>query len=110
MDENNRPGPAARAYEAVRRFVKGERPEALKGLKGVWLVVSCAGVVCVLLTLILGLCGEATGAAVCAGGAVALLLLSNLWFRERVTSPILGLGDTARRIADGSYGSLAETR
>ena len=31
-------------------------------------------------------------AAALGGGAVLLLLASNLWFRERVTSPILGLG------------------
>ena len=47
-------------------------------------------------------------AAVFAVLASALFLVSNLWFRERVTSPILGLGDTARHIADGSYGTLAE--
>lgn len=92
----------------MKRFAGGERPETLKGLKGVWLIASCAGVVCVLLTLVMGLCGEAGWAGIFAGCAVALLLFSNLWFRERVTSPILGLGDTARRIADGSYGSLAE--
>ena len=107
-DDKNKPGLAARALAAVKRFAGGERPETLKGLKGVWLIASCAGVVCVLLTLVMGLCGEAGWAGIFAGCAVALLLFSNLWFRERVTSPILGLGDTARRIADGSYGSLAE--
>ncbi len=108
MEEKKGPGPGKTLLGAAARFIKGERPEALKGLKGVWLVISSAGVVCVLLTLVLGLCGEAGWAGLCAGCAVALLLLSNLWFRERVTNPILGLGDTARRIADGSYGSMAE--
>ena len=108
MEDKNKPGLAASALAAVKRFAGGERPETLKGLKGVWLIASCAGVVCVLLTLVMGLCGEAGWAGIFAGCAVALLLFSNLWFRERVTSPILGLGDTARRIADGSYGSLAE--
>ena len=108
MEDKNKPGLAARALAEVKRFAGGERPETLKGLKGVWLIASCAGVVCVLLTLVMGLCGEAGWAGIFAGCAVALLLFSNLWFRERVTSPILGLGDTARRIADGSYGSLAE--
>ena len=108
MDGKERPGLPARALAAAKRFAGGERPEALRGLKGVWLVLSCAAILCVLLTLAFALCGLVTWAGIFAGGAVALLLLSNLWFRERVTHPILGLGDTARRIADGSYGSLAE--
>ena len=108
MDGKERPGLPARALAAAKRFAGGERPEALRGLKGVWLVLSCAAILCVLLTLAFALCGLVTWAGIFAGGAVALLLLSNLWFRERVTNPILGLGDTARRIADGSYGSLAE--
>ena len=108
MDGKKGPGLAHAVPGAVLRFIRGERPEALKGLKGVWFAISCVIVLCVLLTLVLGLCGELIWAGLSTGGAVALLLLSNLWFRERVTNPILGLGDTARRIADGSYGSLAE--
>ena len=108
MDGKKGPGLEHGAPGAVLRFIRGERPEALKGLKGVWFAISCFIVLCVLLTLVLGLCGELIWAGLSTGGAVALLLLSNLWFRERVTNPILGLGDTARRIADGSYGSLAE--
>ena len=74
MEDKNKPGLAARALAAVKRFAGGERPETLKGLKGVWLMASCAGVVCVLLTLVMGLCGEAGWAGIFAGCAVALLL------------------------------------
>ena len=108
MEEKKGPGLPARALAAAKRFLKGERPEALKGLKGAWLIISCIGALCVLLTLIFALVGLVSWAGIFAGCAIVLLLLSNLWFRERVTNPILGLGDTARRIADGSYGSLAE--
>ena len=83
-------------------------PEALRGLRGAWLAASCLTAVFVLLALIFALFWSALWACVCAAAAIALLGLSNLWFRERVTSPILGLGDTARHIADGSYGTLAE--
>ncbi len=85
-----------------------KRTEALRGLKGIWLLASCAGVLCVAMALICALFWSAAWAGVFAALAAALLLASNLWFRERVTSPILGLGDTARRIAEGSYGTLAE--
>lgn len=108
MEEKKGPGLPARALAAAKRFLKGERPEALKGLKGAWLIISCIGALCVLLTLIFALVGLVSWAGIFAGCAIVLLLLSNLWFRERVTNPILGLGDTARRIADGSYGTLAE--
>ena len=108
MEGKKGPGLPARALAAAKRFLKGERPEALKGLKGAWLIISCIGALCVLLTLIFALVGLVSWAGIFAGCAIVLLLLSNLWFRERVTNPILGLGDTARRIADGSYGTLAE--
>ena len=75
MEDKNKPGLAARALAAVKRFAGGERPETLKGLKGVWLMASCAGVVCVLPTLVMGLCGEAGWAGIFAGCAVALLLV-----------------------------------
>ena len=75
-------------------------PEALRGLRGAWLAASCLTAVFVLLALIFALFWSALWACVCAAAAIALLGLSNLWFRERVTSPILGLGDTARHIAD----------
>ena len=85
-----------------------QRRESFRGLKGAWLELSCLGVVLVALTLVSALFWDPVWAAVFAGLAIILLLVSNFWFRERVTSPILGLGDTARHIADGSYGSLAE--
>ena len=37
---------------AVGRLLSGERPESLSGLKGVWLAMSCAGALCVLLSLL----------------------------------------------------------
>ena len=40
--------------------------------------------------------------------SVLLLLASNFWFRERVTSPILGLGDTARPHRGGQLRLPAE--
>ena len=85
-----------------------QRRESFRGLKGAWLGLSCLGVILVALTLVSALFWDPVWAAVFAGLAIILLLVSNFWFRERVTSPILGLGDTARHIADGSYGSLAE--
>lgn len=82
--------------------------QELSGLKGAWLMMSILGAVLVVLALVFALFWNALSACIAAALAVALLLASNLWFRERVTSPILGLGDTARHIADGSYGTLAE--
>ena len=93
---------------AVGRLLSGERPESLSGLKGVWLAMSCAGALCVLLSLLFALFWSVVWACVFAAAAILIFLASNFWFRERVTSPILGLGDTARHIADGSYGTLAE--
>ena len=40
---------------AVGRLLSGERPESLSGLKGVWLAMSCAGALCVLLSLLFAL-------------------------------------------------------
>ena len=57
MEEKKGPGLPARALAAAKRFLKGERPEALKGLKGAWLIISCIGALCVLLTLIFALVG-----------------------------------------------------
>lgn len=93
---------------AVGRLLSGKRPESLSGLKGVWLAMSCAGALCVLLSLLFALFWSVVWACVFAAAAILIFLASNFWFRERVTSPILGLGDTARHIADGSYGTLAE--
>ena len=91
---------------AAGRLLSGERPESLSGLKGVWLAMSCAGALCVLLSLLFALFWSVVWACVFAAAAILIFLASNFWFRERVTSPILGLGDTARHIADGSYGTL----
>lgn len=90
------------------RFAGRELPETLRGLKGRWLAASCFGAVAVLLALVLALAGKTAWATAMAVIAICVFLGSNLWFRERVTSPILGLGDTARRIAGGSYGAIAE--
>ena len=79
-----------------------------RGLKGAWLAMSCAGVVCILLTLVAAAVWGVLQAAVFAAMAAGIFIFSNIWFRERVTNPILGLGDTARRIAEGGYGALAE--
>ena len=110
MAEKNVPGPEAGGpgRGGAGRLLYGGLPETLRGLKGVWLLASCLGAAAVAGALLFALFGSRLWACVLAALAVGLLLLSNLWFRERVTSPILGLGDTARRIAAGSYGSLAE--
>lgn len=101
-------GAASQPLGFIRRLFSDERPESLRGLKGVWLLVSSVGAVCVVLALLFALFWDRIWACAFAAAAILILLLSNLWFRERVTSPILGLGDTARHIADGSYGTLAE--
>ncbi len=108
MDGNKGQALRERAAALFGRLRRENLPDTLRGLKGVWLVGSCACALLVLLALICALAGEGGWASAFAAAAVLLLLLSNIWFRERVTSPILGLGDTARRIAEGSYGSLAE--
>ena len=100
--------PGSRAWKFIKRLFSDDRPESLRGLKGVWLMTSCIGAVCVLLALLFALFWDRIWACVFAAASILILLVSNFWFRERVTSPILGLGDTARHIADGSYGALAE--
>ena len=108
-DKSNQPSApgAAQGVEAALRRISS-LTAALGGLKGAWLIMSCLGAALVVLALLFALFWSAVWAAVFAVLASALFLVSNLWFRERVTSPILGLGDTARHIADGSYGTLAE--
>lgn len=101
-------GAGVRAWRFIKRLFSDDKPETLKGLKGVWLLVSSLGAAFVVLALLFALFWDVIWACVFASLAAAILLLSNFWFRERVTSPILGLGDTARRIAEGSYGTLAE--
>ena len=81
-------------------------PAPLRGLKGVWLIFSCAGAACVALSALLGLTGRSAGAVIFALLAAAIFVCSNFWFRSHVADPILGLGDTAKRIAGGSYGTL----
>ena len=98
----------ARAAALISRLRALKLPDAAKGLKGEWLAVSCAVCIFVITAVVCAARGAGGWAAAFAVLSVLLLLASNLWFRERVTSPILGLGDTARRIAEGSYGSLAE--
>lgn len=98
----------ARAAALISRLRALELPDAAKGLKGEWLAVSCAVCIFVVTAVVCAARGAGGWAAAFAVLSVLLLLASNFWFRERVTSPILGLGDTARRIAEGSYGSLAE--
>jgi len=41
------------------------------------------------------------------GFVFLFFVISNIWLQAHVVAPILGLGDTARRIAAGSYGTLA---
>ena len=112
MEEKNKPAPEQAEKPGLRgaleRALSGGMPETLRGLKGVWLLVSCLGALSVAGALLFALFGSALWACLLAALAAGIFLLSNLWFRERVTSPILGLGDTARHIADGSYGTLAE--
>ena len=108
MEENRDPSLRGRAARLLSRLRRENLPDTLRGLKGAWLAASCVCALLVVAALICARSGASGWAAALGGGAVLLLLASNLWFRERVTSPILGLGDTARRIAEGSYGSLAE--
>ena len=97
------------AFTQVFQKLKGkELPETLRGMKGRWLALSCVLVACVIVAVRLAYSGHGGWATAFAVVASVILLGSNLWFRERVTSPIVGLGDTARRIADGSYGALSE--
>jgi two-component system OmpR family sensor kinase len=90
---------------ALARLREGV-PAALRGLKGTWLILSCGGALCVGLAALLGLTGHSAWAVVLSVAAAGLFLGSNFWFRSRVADPILGLGDTAKRIAGGSYGTL----
>lgn len=102
------PQPAQDVPGLAGKLLAHEAPESLRGLKGVWLLVSCICALCVLFALLCAIFWDTIWACILAAAAILILLVSNFWFRERVTSPILGLGDTARHIADGSYGTLAE--
>ena len=55
---------------AVGRLLSGERPESLSGLKGVWLAMSCAGALCVLLSLLFALFWSVVWACVFAAAAI----------------------------------------
>ncbi|MEG1633921.1 MAG: HAMP domain-containing sensor histidine kinase [Oscillospiraceae bacterium] len=88
--------------------LKAKLPPFLRGLKGVWLAGSVLCIFDVCLAIYLALRGHAGWALFFSFFAVLLPLLSNIWFRFRVINPILGLGDMARRIAEGSYGTLCE--
>ena len=48
-------GAASRPLGFIRRLFSDERPESLRGLKGVWLLVSSVGAVCVVLALLFAL-------------------------------------------------------
>ena len=72
------------------------------------MVFSALAVLDVVLALKFALDGAKTPAIIFGVLACAILAGSNFWFRTRVVYPILGLGDTAKRIADGSYGTLSE--
>lgn len=105
MDENK----IKEAFTKIREKLKDkELPETLRGLKGKWLAISFAVIFCIILAVWLAHKGHGGWATAFAVVASVVLIGSNFWFRERVTSPIVGLGDTARRIADGSYGTLSE--
>lgn len=83
-------------------------PQFMRSLKNSWLVITVVIALLFAIAIALALGGARVWAIALGVIALALLLLTNFWFRERVTSPILGLGDTAKHIAEGGYGTLAE--
>lgn len=91
--------------KAARRLRAG-----LHTLSGLWLALTLAGILCVLLAVLFALRGKTAASLVFAALTAGIFIFSDFWFRARVANPILGLGDTARRIAEGSYGTLAEKR
>lgn len=101
---------ALRKARTALQKAAGSLRAGLRTLSGLWLALTLAGILCVLLAVIFALRGKTAPALVSAGMTAGIFIFSDFWFRARVVNPILGLGDTARRIAGGSYGTLAEKR
>lgn len=85
-------------------------PKWLRGIQGNWRLFSALGIVFTVLAVLFAILGHLVFALVFTGLVILFFILSNLWLHAHVVAPILELGDTARRIAAGSYGALAEKR
>lgn len=85
-------------------------PKWLQGIKGTCRFFSSLGVAVIALAVFFAARGHIIWAVIFALFTALIFILSNFWLSVHVVDPILGLGETARRIADGSFGTLAEER
>ncbi len=85
-------------------------PDWLRGLSGTWFYFSSAVMIFVVLIEYFAFRGEGFWAGVFAFASVLILGLSNFWLRDKLISPLIGLGDFARHISAGSYGDVSEVQ
>lgn len=83
-------------------------PAWLRGINGSCRILSALGFACVVPAVVFAARGHLVLAVIFAAAAVSIFVIFNFWLRIHVVDPILELGDTARRIAAGSYGTLAK--
>lgn len=83
-------------------------PVSLRNLRASFIYLSM--LLALLMIFIINFAFKANGIATAIFSCffVAVLIFSNIWFVQRVLNPLLGLHDSAKRISDGSYGSLSE--
>jgi signal transduction histidine kinase len=101
---------AQKNNNAVFAGLTQKLPGFLKGIMGTCRFFSAFGVIDVALTVFFAMRGQLVWAVFFAFMAALIFVISNFWLSALVVNPILGLGETARRIAGGSYGTLAEKR
>lgn len=82
----------------------------LRGLSGTWFYLSSAAMIFVVLIEYFAFREEGFWAGFFTFAAVLILGLSNFWLRDKLISPLIGLGDFARHISAGSYGDINEVR
>ena len=85
-------------------------PDWLKGLSGIWFYISAAAMIFVVLIEYFAFRGEGFWAGFFAFATVLILGLSNFWLRDKLISPLIGLGDFAKHISSGSYGDVSEVQ
>ncbi|NMD44412.1 MAG: hypothetical protein GYA88_03190, partial [Clostridiales bacterium] len=89
---------------------KFQLPDWLRGLSGTWFYLSSAAMIFVVLIEYFAFREEGFWAGFFTFAAVLILGLSNFWLRDKLISPLIGLGDFARHISAGSYGDINEVR
>ncbi|NCC69757.1 MAG: HAMP domain-containing histidine kinase, partial [Clostridia bacterium] len=109
--DSTREKPLDKKHEKIRTFLRAwdkKMPNWLRGIKGSWRLFSAFGIIGIALAVLFAVLGHIIWTLIFAGLVTLFFILSNLWLQAHVVAPILGLSDTACRIAAGSYGTLAE--